>query len=124
MVTNGAFSHKIDYITSFYENISLKGQQNRITGPRVTAILLNGWIFPIGQSDEASWWRVCYQRSLPCLVFELIITSKKSPKYVFQFSNFICRKEQATDHIVEGCFCTKIDFKCLIYFISRIFDCG
>ena len=55
MVRNGALSHKIDYITIF-------------TGSRVTAILLNGLIFPICQSGEASWWRVCYQRSLPGLV--------------------------------------------------------
>ena len=27
------------------------------------------WIFPIGQSGEASRWRVCYQRGLPRLVF-------------------------------------------------------
>ena len=32
------------------------------------AILLNKWIFPIRQSGEASRWRVCYQRGLPCLV--------------------------------------------------------
>ena len=69
IVRNGAFSHKIDYITIFVKEIlNLKGHQNRITGLRVTAILLNGWIFPIGQSGEASPWRVCYQRGLPRLV--------------------------------------------------------
>ena len=45
MVGNGAFSHKIDYITIFKEILNLQGHQNRITGSRVTAILLNGWIF-------------------------------------------------------------------------------
>ena len=30
--------------------------------------LLNGWIFPIGQSGEACRWRVCYQQGLPRLV--------------------------------------------------------
>ena len=68
MVRKGAFSHKIDYITICLENINLKGHQNRITRSRVTATLLNWWIFPIGQSGEACWWRVCYQRGLPCLV--------------------------------------------------------
>ena len=34
-VGDGAFSHKI-------------GHLNRITGLRITAILLNGWILPIG----------------------------------------------------------------------------
>ena len=53
MVRNGAFSHKIDFITTFLENLNLKVQQNRTTGSRVTAILLNGWNFPIGQSGEA-----------------------------------------------------------------------
>ena len=50
------------------EILNLKGHQNRITGLGVTAILLNGWIFPIEQSGEASWWRVCYQLGLPRLV--------------------------------------------------------
>ena len=43
MVEDGAFSHKIDYVAI----INLKGHQNRITGSRVTVILLNGWILPI-----------------------------------------------------------------------------
>ena len=54
-----------DYITIFLENLNLEGHQNCITGSRVTTILLNGWIFPIEQSGEASWWMVCYQRGLP-----------------------------------------------------------
>ena len=68
MVRNGAFSHKIDYIRIFLENLNLEEHQNRIIGSRVTAILLNGLIFPIGQSGEASRWRVCYQQGLPRLV--------------------------------------------------------
>ena len=52
----------------FQEILNLKGHQKCITGSRVKAILLNGWIFPIGQSGEASLWRVCYQRRLPRLV--------------------------------------------------------
>ena len=58
MVGNGASSHKIDHITIFQENLDLEGHQNCITGTRVTAILMNEWIFPIGQSGEASRWRV------------------------------------------------------------------
>ena len=69
MVKNGAFSHEIDYITIFLGNLNLKVHQNRITGSRFMAIFLNGLIFPIGQSSEASRWRVCYQRGLPRLVF-------------------------------------------------------
>ena len=48
MVEDGAFSHKIDYFTIFQEILSLKGYQNHITGSKVTAIFLNGWILPIG----------------------------------------------------------------------------
>ena len=68
MAEDGAFSHKIDYIVIFLEILSREGHQNRITGSRVTAILLNGWILTIGQSGEASRWRVCYQQGLPRLV--------------------------------------------------------
>ena len=56
----------------FLEILTIEGHLNYITGLRVTAILLNGWIFPIGQSGEASQCRVCYQRGLPRLVFKLI----------------------------------------------------
>ena len=62
MVRNGAFSHKIDFILIFKEILNLEGHQDRIIGSRVTAILLNDWIFPIGQCGEAS-------RCLPLLVF-------------------------------------------------------
>ena len=68
MVGNGALSHKIDYITIFLEILNLEGHQNRNTGSRVTAILLNASIFPIGQSGGAKRWRVCYQRGLPRLL--------------------------------------------------------
>ena len=47
IVEDGAFSHKIDYVTIFQEILNLKGHSNRITGSKVTAILLNGWILPI-----------------------------------------------------------------------------
>ena len=49
MVGSGAFSHKIEWLTSFRR--CLDGHQNCITWLKVTAILLNGWIFPIGQSQ-------------------------------------------------------------------------
>ena len=68
MVRNGAFGHKVDCLNILKDIFNLEGHQNSITGSRVTVILLNGWTFPIGQSGEASWWRVCYQRGLPHLV--------------------------------------------------------
>ena len=53
---DGAFSHKIGYITIFKEIVNPEGHLNRITGSKVTAILLNGWVLPIG---GASSGRVC-----------------------------------------------------------------
>ena len=43
-----AFSHKINYDTILLEIQNLEGHPNRITGSKVMAILLNGWILPIG----------------------------------------------------------------------------
>ena len=57
MVEDGAFSHKIDYITNFLEIKNIEEHPHRITGLRV---LLNGWIF---LSVELQRWKVCDQRS-------------------------------------------------------------
>ena len=46
-VTDGAFIHKIDYVTIFKEILNPKGHPNRITGSKVTVILLNGGFFPL-----------------------------------------------------------------------------
>ena len=43
MVEDGAFSH----ILQFLEIINPEGHPNRITGSKLTAILLNGWILHI-----------------------------------------------------------------------------
>ena len=48
MVEDGAFNHKIDYVTIVLEILNLEGHLNRITRSRIMAILLNVWIFPIG----------------------------------------------------------------------------
>ena len=50
MVGDGGFSHKIDYVTIF----NLEGHPNHFTGSTVTAILLNGWISPIGEAHVGS----------------------------------------------------------------------
>ena len=47
-VVDGAFSHKIDYVTIFKEILNPKGHPNRIIGSKVMAILLNVLILPIG----------------------------------------------------------------------------
>ena len=53
IVGDGASSHKIDYVSKFQEILNFKGHQNRITGSRVTAILLNWWILPIAGGTSA-----------------------------------------------------------------------
>ena len=58
MVEDGAFSHKIDYITIFQKNLNLEGHPNCITGSKVTAILLNGWILPIGGASAVKGLRL------------------------------------------------------------------
>ena len=55
-VTDSAFSQKIDHVTILKEILNPYGNPNRITGSKVTAILLNGWCLPIG---GASSGRVC-----------------------------------------------------------------
>ena len=47
MVEDSAFSYKIAYVSHFKKILNLKGHPNCITGSKVTAILLNGWILPI-----------------------------------------------------------------------------
>ena len=49
MVEDGAFSHEIDYVTFF---LNPEGHPNRFTGSKVTAILLNGWILPVGVASS------------------------------------------------------------------------
>ena len=58
MVDYDASSHKIGYVTSFQKILNLEGHLNRITGSKVTAILLNGLILPVGGVASG---RVCSQ---------------------------------------------------------------
>ena len=57
MVEDGAFSHKIGYVTIFKEILNLKGHPNRITGSKVMAIW-NGWILPIGGASAVNGLRL------------------------------------------------------------------
>ena len=58
MVEDGALSHKIDYVTILTEILNLEGQPNRITGSKVTTILLSGWILPIGGASAVKGLRL------------------------------------------------------------------
>ena len=56
--------NKIGYATIFSEILNLEGYPNRITGSKVTAILLNGWIFSIGGASAVKALRL-FVYSLP-----------------------------------------------------------
>ena len=58
MVEDSAFSHKKDYVTISKEILNLEGHPNRITGSKVTAILLNGGILPIGGASAVMGLRL------------------------------------------------------------------
>jgi hypothetical protein len=66
-------SYKIDSVIVIMNFPHPKGHQNLISGSKVTAILLKGWILPIG---GASSGRVCACSLHSRLVFEL--------EYIFQ----------------------------------------
>ena len=66
LVEDGAFRHKIDYVTIFENILNFEGHQNRMTGSGVTAILLYGWILPIGGASSVEGLR---STGLPRLVF-------------------------------------------------------
>ena len=88
------------------ENLNLEGLQNCITGSRVTVILLNGLIFPIGQSGKASWWRVFfYQRGLPRLVYickdNFILEKNMNPQlHSYCFTN-VCLDLIVSSRVLE-----------------------
>ena len=56
MDMNGAFSHKTNYFDFFPQIQNLEGHQNCCVGSKVTAILLNVWIWLTG---GVALWRVC-----------------------------------------------------------------
>ena len=75
-VADGAFSHKIDYVTIFKKILNPEEHPNRKTGLKATAIFLNGWILPLG---GASSGRVC-----ACSLRSQLVT----------FDSLICYRDQ------------------------------
>ena len=74
MVEDGAFIHKIDYVTILKGILYLEGHPNRITGSKVTAILLNGLILPFGGASAVKGLRLqpaqqaCFHYSFVLLI--------------------------------------------------------
>ena len=58
MVEDGAFSHKIYYVTIFKEILNREGHPNCNTGSKVTEFWLNGWILPIGGASVVKGLRL------------------------------------------------------------------
>ena len=57
MVRDSSSSCKIDYVLLIKTFLNLKGHQNPINGSKVTAILLKGWILPVGGSSAVEGLR-------------------------------------------------------------------
>ena len=73
-VWNGAFSHIIDYIRFFLGNSkSWRTSKLHNCSKSYRNYDEQKWIFPIGQSGEASQLRVCYQPGLSHLVYNDIL---------------------------------------------------
>ena len=54
-VIDSSSSYKIGYVKDF---LNPEGHQNRITGAKVMAILLKGWILPIGEASAVEGYPV------------------------------------------------------------------
>ena len=110
MVRNGGSSHKIDYITIVQENLNHEGHQNCITGSRVTAILLNGLIFPFVQRGEASPWRVRYQRGLPRLVYTCLAFYAALAAQLLSSSSTVLLHQGFTKTLMLQCYKVPVQF--------------
>ena len=80
MVEDNAFSH--NSVTIFKEILNLEGHPNRITGLKVTAILLNGWRLQIG-GVLAVRVCVCSLHSRPCPKAPLVMKQLLPPIFLF-----------------------------------------
>ena len=68
--SNGAFLLKLEYIKIFLEILYLEGHPNCITGSKVTAVLLNRWILPIGGSSAVEGLQ---STGIPRLVIKVLV---------------------------------------------------
>ena len=68
-----SFSYKINYVTVIKNFLNPKGHHNRISGSKVTVILLKGWILPIGGASAVEG---LLSTGLPRLVFKDLVMTK------------------------------------------------
>ena len=57
-VRDRASSYKIDYVIVIKSFLNPEGHQNPISGSKFTAILLKGWIWPIGEASAGEGLRL------------------------------------------------------------------
>ena len=62
-------SYKIDYVTMTKNFLNPEGHQNPFSSSKVTAILLKGWIWPIGWASAGE--------CLPCSLRSRLVSFKK-----------------------------------------------
>ena len=85
MVEDGAFSHKIHYVTILQEILRLKGHSNWITRSTIRAFLLNGWILPIGGASAVKGLclqpaqQACFQNNLSFEDFCVLVSGCLPP---------------------------------------------
>ena len=58
MVSDTSFSYKINYDIVIKNFLNPKGHQNLISGSKVMAILLKGWILPVGGASALEGLRM------------------------------------------------------------------
>ena len=76
IIWDSSSSYKIDFVKVINNFQNLKGYQNPIAGSKVTAIILKGWIWPIGGVASG---RVCFLMDLPFNLGESAKFSKIAP---------------------------------------------
>ena len=64
-VRDSSSSYKINYVIVIKNCLNPEGHQNPISGSKVTAILLKGWVWPIGGASAVEGVQ---STGLPCLV--------------------------------------------------------
>ena len=80
-VRDSSSSYKIDYVRGIKIFLNPKRHQNPISGSKVTAILLKGWILPIGGASAGEGLLLQpaqHIRSLPSLLIQFLCTVCKA----------------------------------------------
>ena len=91
-VADGAFSHKIDYVTIFKEILNPKGHPNCITVSKVTAVLLNGGFCPlVDHNREGSAPAACAADLFHFFCPIVCLPPKTSLSVVLEYTNIIIK---------------------------------